>query len=673
MKNLLGCAALLALAIPAHAAEERYSILFSGRNTGSLVADDANGTTKIAYDYKNNGRGPTINETVTVDAAGLPTAWRVTGSTTFGSKVDESFAKTGNTAAWTDATGPGKATLTGPALYVAQSASPWALGLYARALDKAGGKLAALPGGELKLDSLGPVSLKSAAGTVDTTAYTLSGIDLDRQTIFLDGNKRLVAFATPEFIVVQQGLEGEEARLRGMVAEWDTKRLTDTVQKIAHKPAGNLRITNVRVFDPAKLALSAPASVLVKGNRIASIDAPGATAAGETVIDGKGGTIVAGFNEMHAHLGQSDALLNLVAGITTVRDMGNDDPVLDKLVARIESGELAGPRVVRSAFIEGKSKTNAQATVVVDNEADAVKAVQNAAKQGVFQIKIYTSINPAWVPAMVKEAHAHGLRVAGHVPAFTTTDDMILAGYDEITHSNQLMLNWVLQPGDDTRTLLRITALKRFADYDLDSPAAQKTLGLMASKHIAHDPTLVIMEHATRGRKGSFAPGTVDWAPHMPTGTQRDLKQPMLDIATPEDDRAYFKAFDTTLETMKRLNKSGVLIVPGTDMGGSFWYHRELELYTAFLSNAEVLKRATLDSSKHLKRDADYGSVTPGKVADFMLLPGDPVQDIKAIKSIAMVVKDGTVYFPTEAYEAMGIKPFAAAPSVAGAGFKTAM
>lgn len=94
--------------------------------------------------------------------------------------------------------------------------------------------------------------------------------------------------------------------------------------------------------------------------------------------------------------------------------------------------------------------------------------------------------------------------------------------------------------------------------------------------------------------------------------------------------------------------------------------------YTNFLSNAQVLKRATLDSSVHLKRGADYGEVKPGKMADFMLLPGDPVADIKAIKAISMVVKDGTVYFPEQAYEALGVKPFAAAPTVGGAGFKPA-
>ncbi len=77
--------------------------------------------------------------------------------------------------------------------------------------------------------------------------------------------------------------------------------------------------------------------------------------------------------------------------------------------------------------------------------------MREGARRGVFQIKIYSSMNPDWVPAMIREAHELGLRVAGHIPAFTTTDAMLEAGYDEITHSNQLMLNWVLKPGDDTR------------------------------------------------------------------------------------------------------------------------------------------------------------------------------------------------------------------------------
>jgi imidazolonepropionase-like amidohydrolase len=672
--SLAALAALL-LQTPALAAVERYTILTSSRTVGTLVADVKPGAAgeavTIAYDYKNNGRGPTIAEALQVNAAGLPESWTVTGATTFGSKVDESFTLAGGKASWRDATGPGSAAATGPVLYVAQSASPWALSLYARALAKAGGTLPALPGGQLKLDKVASLELKGPGGAVPVTAHTVTGIRMEPDTLFLDGAQRMVAYATPDFIIVREGLEGEEARLRGLVAEWDTKRLAGYQKALAKTPAGDLRISNVRIFDPEQLSLSAPSSVLVRGNRIVAVEAAGVRKPGETLVEGGGGTLLAGLHEMHAHLGQSDALLNLVAGITTVRDMGNDDPVLDGLVKRIEAGDLAGPRVVRSGFIEGKSKTNAQATVVVDNEADAVKAVQDAAKRGVFQIKIYNSMNPAWVPAMIRQAHALGLRVAGHIPAFTTTDAMLEAGYDEITHSNQLMLNWVLKEGDDTRTLLRITALKRFGDYDLTSPAAVKTIGLMKSTGAAHDPTLVIMELATKGRKGSFPPGAADWAPHMPVGVQRDLKQPLLDIQSAEDDAAYARAFDTTLEVMRKLNAQGTLIVPGTDLGGSFWLHRELELYTQVgMSNAQVLRRATWDMARYMRRGDRFGAVRPGLVADFLLLPGDPVADIKAIKRIAMVVKDGTVYFPEQAYGMMGIKPFAPAPAVSGAGFR---
>jgi imidazolonepropionase-like amidohydrolase len=666
-------AALLLLATgPARAAGgESFSIMFGSRVVGALTTTEADGETRIVYDYKNNGRGPTMAETLRVDADGLPTAWTITGSTTFGSKVDERFSRDGSMAAWVDATGPGSAKIAAPSLYVGQSASPWALGLYARALAKAGGKLPALPAGKLKLEKLGALDLAGPTGRLPVTAFSIAGIDLDRQTVFLDANRQLVAFATPEFIVIRKGLEAEEVRLRALVAEWDTARLTGYQKALAKKPAGPLRIRNVRVFQPESMTLSPPSSVVVRGNRIAAIESATAKPAkGETVVEGNGGTLLAGFTEMHGHLGQSDALMNIAAGVTSVRDMGNDDAVLDKLVQRIEAGELAGPRVVRSGFIEGKSKTNAQNGVVVDNQTDAVAAVRDAAKRGVFQIKIYNSISPAWVPAMIAEAHKLNLRVAGHIPAFTTTDAMLEAGYDEITHANQMMLNWVLKPGDDTRTLLRITALKRFDKFDLDAPAPAKTLALVKAKGAAHDPTLIIMETATLGRKGAFPPGAEFWAPHMPVGMQRDLKQPMLDVSTPEDDSAYRGSFETTVDMVRRLHKAGVMIVPGTDMGGHFWYHRELELYTrAGMSNGEVLKRATADMAQYLGRADSFGRVAPGMTADLVLLPGDPVADITAIKTVTMVVKDGTVYFPTEVYEKLGIKPFTQKPAVSGAAF----
>ena len=429
LNNGLARRALIALSLatislPALAASEKYAVILGGRPVGALTADTEGASTSIVYDYKNNGRGPTMAEKLSVDAAGLPVSWTVTGSTTFGSKVDERFQKTGDRAEWTDATGTGNALVKTPAIYVSQFGSPWSLGLYARALLTHGNRMAALPGGTLKIEKIADVM----AGNTPVAAYAISGIDTDPVTLFLDAKKELFAVATPDFAVIRDGHAGDEAKLRQLVEQWDTKRMVDYQKQLAHKPAGNLRIINVRLFQPATGALSAPASVVVKGDRIVAVEAADARTPGETLVDGNGGTLLAGFTDMHGHLGQNSALSNIAAGITTVRDMGNTDDVLDKLVARINSGELAGPSVVRSGFIEGTSKTNAEGGTTVSSEREAVAAVDKYADKHFFQIKIYSSINPAWVPAMAKEAHARGLRVAGHIPAFTTTDDMLNAG-----------------------------------------------------------------------------------------------------------------------------------------------------------------------------------------------------------------------------------------------------
>jgi hypothetical protein len=422
----------------------------------------------------------------------------------------------------------------------------------------------------------------------------------------------------------------------------------------------------VRLFDPKSSTLTAPLSVVMKDRIIAAVeplDSP--PTPGEVTIDGAGGTLLAGMYEMHAHLGQSDALLNLIAGITTVRDMGNDNEVLDKLIQRIDSGTIGGPHVVRSGFIEGKSPFSANNGILVDSEAKAVDAVRWYGARGFWQIKIYNSMNPDWVPAMTREAHLLGMRVAGHIPAFSNADAMMAAGYDEITHINQFVLGWVIQPTEDTRTLFRLTALKRLPDLDLNSDKVQHTINMMVERKIAIDPTLGIHEQLTQRRDGKIPPGAVDYFDHMPIGWRRDQMKALIDVSAPGDDQAYRGAFDKLVATVRMLHDRGIFIVFGTDTGGSFTYHRELELYQlAGMTPAEILKRATFESARYLGQDQRMGSIEKGKLADFFLVPGDPTQNLKAIKSISMVVKDGTVYFPSEIYPNFGIQPFVAAPKI---------
>ncbi len=663
---LLGCL-LLVLPPLAAAEQERFSVISGGKNVGSLFADTRGDETRIDFDYKDNGRGPTMKETIRVDAAGLPVAWTIGGTTTFGSKVAEHFSRKGRVAEWLDSTGKGRSDAENPSLYVAQSGSPWSDGLYARALIAAPDhRLPALPGGELDLTPGEPLTVQGVDGPLQVRRYDLSGINVTPDIILLDARGRLFASVDPSAIVVRAGYEAEEVRLRGLAAQWITDRYVRLEREAAHRYPGPVRIHNVRLFDPRTAALTDPVTVLVSGRRIAAIEPLSEpSTAGEVSIDGGGGTLIAGLCDMHNHLQQDEAMLDVLAGITSVRDMGNDNAVLDHLIGQIEHDEVTGPRVIRSGFIEGKSPYSANNGILVGNQAEAVDAVRWYGARGYWQIKIYNSMNPAWVPAMTKEAHLLGMRVAGHIPAFSNTDQMIDAGYDEITHINQFMLGWVIGPTEDTRTLFRLTALKRLGALDLQSPKVQHTVTLMVDGHIAIDPTIGIHEMLTQNRDGIVPPGDVDYFEHMPIGWRRDAMKALIDTSKPGDDAAYRAAFDKILATVRLLHDRGVFIVFGTDTGGSFTYHRELELYLRTgMTPAEILKRATYETQRYLGRDQDLGSIEKGKLADFLLVPGDPTKDLKAIKTISLVAKDGAFYYPAEVYPKFGIKPFVAAPAV---------
>jgi imidazolonepropionase-like amidohydrolase len=660
---------MLVLSLPSLALADTYKYVFitGDKNVGHLTAETKGDQTTIDFDVKNNGRGPTIAEVLRLDAAGLPAEWSIKGSTTFGSKVAEHFSHTGTHAEWVDSNGKGLTTVHTPSIYLAQTASPWSNGVYARALLKTADKqMPALPGGVLHLEKGETFTVKGTDGTLEVTRYDLIGIDLAPETILLDSANNLFADVDSGSILVRSGYEGEQKRLRDMAAGWSSQRFVKIEQEVAHHYSGAVRIRNVRLFDPKNSALTQPVAVLVRGKVIAAVeplDSP--PTPGETTVDGAGGTLIAGMYEMHAHLGQDAALLNLIAGITTVRDMGNDNAVLDGLIDQIDKGTIGGPHVIRSGFIEGKSPFSANNGILVDSEQQAIDAVRWYGARNYWQIKSYNSMNPAWVPAMAKEAHLLGMRVAGHIPAFSTADDMILAGYDEITHINQFALGWVIQPGEDTRTLFRLTALKRLPSLDLQSRKVQHTIDLMVERKIAIDPTLGIHELLTHARDGHVPPGAVDYFDHMPIGWRRHSMKALVDTSAPGDDQAYRQAFDKLVAVVRMLHDRGVFIVFGTDTGGSFTYHRDLELYQlAGMTPAEILKRATFDSARYVGDDQRMGSIEKGKLADFFLIPGDPVKNLKAIKTISMVVKDGTFYYPTEVYPKFGIQPFTATPKV---------
>jgi len=202
MTKLLGIFPVLVSLLPPFAAAQTttFSVIYSGKNIGHLIAETKGDVTTVDYDYKNNGRGPTISELIRTGPEGLPLEWTIKGATLFGSKVDEHFSQGGGHAEWTDSVGKGSAAIDKPALYVVQGGSPWSAGIIARALLHAPGmRMAVLPGGTLHLERGETFTMQGDGGRRLVTRYDLVGIDLSPSMLLLDAKRRPFREGRPHF------------------------------------------------------------------------------------------------------------------------------------------------------------------------------------------------------------------------------------------------------------------------------------------------------------------------------------------------------------------------------------------------------------------------------------------------------------------------------------------
>ena len=646
---------------------EELTIIQNGENVGTLVGISDGNTVEVDFWVDNNGRGPKHHEIIQLDSKGIPLKWNINGTSLMGGPVSEEYSWQNGNAKWLSQADEGEVKTNRPKLYVVNDASPWASGIYARALLKAkGNHLDVLPSGSMSLTKVKEMKFGQGMATVKVKVYRLEGINLAPDYLMLDDQDRLFAKFSSKSVVIRKGYETEAPEILLLGSEMGAALVKERTKKLAHNYSQPVRIRNIRIFDPVSGKLSGLSTVVVMGERITSIlrvEEDKNPPKDQVLIDGQGGTLVSGLHDMHSHTSLQSGLFYLAAGVTSTRDQGNDNRFLLDLLPRLQSGEIAGPRVVPNGFMEGRSPYSARHGMIPESIEEAIEAVNWYADRGYWQIKIYNSMNPDWVKPIAAEAHRRGMGVTGHVPAFSSPGRVIMDGYNDIAHINQLMLGWILDDGEDTRTPLRLTAMSRGGGLDLSSPKVQKTVKLMQENHIALDATAVILERLMLSRAGTVAEGDKDYLANMPIGYQRYRKRTFVPLKSPEDDRNYREGFQRLLDTLKLLHDNDVQLLPGTDDGTGFTVHREIELYTlAGLSPAEALRLATIGCAEYLGKDNDLGTIERGKYADFFLIEGDPTQDIKAIKKPRMVMKGGAVYFPSEIYQSLSIKPFASSP-----------
>jgi imidazolonepropionase-like amidohydrolase len=262
------------------------------------------------------------------------------------------------------------------------------------------------------------------------------------------------------------------------------------------------------------------------------------------------------------------------------------------------------------------------------------------------------------VPAIVHRADEKGLRVSGHVPAFMNARQFIEAGADEMQHINFVFLNFFFDEVQDTRTPARFsTVAQRAAKLDFNSAEVRSFIQLLKERQIVIDPTVTVFHSMFTDTPGTLGPAYAPIAGRLPAQVRRSLLGGGLPIPTGSEQQ-YRDSADAMLRMVKLLHDSGITLVAGTDDLPGFTLHRELEMYVqAGIPAPEALRIATVNAAKVLNRAADLGSIAPGKLADMILVDGDPARRISDIRNTDLVVKDGKVYEVAALYRSIGVLP----------------
>ena len=419
-------------------------------------------------------------------------------------------------------------------------------------------------------------------------------------------------------------------------------------------------IRDVRLVDGTGAPARTGMSVLIRDGRIAEVGPGLAAPEGARIIEGAGKTLTPGLVLMHEHMFYPTGRANygemsfsfprlyLAGGVTTMRTAGSMSPYADlNLRDQIAAGRTPGPDMdVTAPYLNGPGLPIVQVNSL-EGADDAERLVNYWAAEGATSYKTYMQITRAELARVVELAHARGQKVTGHLCSVTYREAAD-AGIDNLEHGFFAASDFVAdkQPDvcpDGAAVQASLAAL------DPDAPEVQALIRHLVDRGVVLTSTLTIVETMTAGR------------PKAPEGALELLTPPVreqYEQVWPRIQQRTDPASRNLLSNMMRLERAyaaaGGTLVAGTDPTGyggvipGFSSRRQLQLMMEAGFDFETAVRiASLDGARFLGRDAEVGSVEPGKRADLILIDGDPTTDPAALDHFVYVFKAGVGYDPS--------------------------
>ena len=450
---------------------------------------------------------------------------------------------------------------------------------------------------------------------------------LGRRTV-VGGAAASALAATAAVALVRVGLDGRDAALQPATApaadDPSTNKPSVAAAPAAQSGAVTLAIENVTLFDGTVSPRRPHTTVLLSGDRIAAVlDRLPSLPEGTPTIDGTGLTLLPGLIDTHAHIVEDwMGALFVRYGVTSVRDLGSNLRAILELRLRESRGTLIGPRIVPyGRAINGMGGSGTP----VYSPDNARQAATNLIEHGVEGLLVRSLLPAPELREVVKVAEAHRLPVAASVETVSAREAADF-GVTSIEHVS----------GVTTRETAD-------TEKQLAAHLAERGVFLSATLHTQHvplefpaiDPATYL--HLDRlpwqvadlwraGRVGvtDFLP----WPPERADPLRRELER-----------REVF---------VRRFHEAGGRVTTGTNTPAMFVMpgislHQELERLVAVgLSATDALRSATSVAAELLRRP-DLGIIAPGKLADLLLVEGDPAVNVSATRNVRVVLKGGAI------------------------------
>jgi imidazolonepropionase-like amidohydrolase len=440
------------------------------------------------------------------------------------------------------------------------------------------------------------------------------------------------------------------------VAAQPYESLSESVRAFVSVSAPHVLIRDVRLIDGTGAPARSAMSVEVRDGRIVRVaptselgSAPGAEA-----IDGAGHTLMPGLVMLHEHMfypsGQTRYNTNqvsfpplyLAGGATTIRTGGSLDPYTDLSIRReIEAGRIPGPSMdVTGPYLEGPGGF-IWAFPALSTPEQARDHVNFWADLGVTSFKAYNLIDRATLGAAIEAAHARDIKVTGHLCSITYREAADL-GIDNLEHGFFAATDWVAdkQPDECPRG-----ASQSYLDLDVEGPAFTGLVEHLIERGVAVTSTLTVVERRAPGRPlppaGAFDAMLPQVAQQV-TGRLARADEPGNQAGL---------LLEKYMAMEKAFYDAGGLLVVGTDPTGGgdvvpgYANQRALQLLVEIgLTVEQAVEVATRNGARYLEMEDEIGTVEAGKVADLVLLAGDPTSDVAAFRNTRLVFKDGVGY-----------------------------